>query len=231
MTRHLLSLLLGLAVIAPAAAQKPSPSPAEDPSTYVPEIARASAGEGNDAFAKGDYKTARHAYRRVLELVPNNLVALVNLGLVEFRAGNPQEAEKYLKQAVQLRLETGPAWLTLGMIELDQGRIDEAFAALSQAVLYEATNARAHNYLGVVLGRKGWIDGAEEELRRAVEIDPDARDAHYNLAVIYLQETPPAIELARRHYFRAIELGGAPDAAIEKTLGTPLAKPSPTSAP
>ena len=231
MTLRLLSLLAGLAVLGLAGAQTPSPSPAVDPATFVPDIARASAGEGNDAFAKGDYKAARHAYLRVLELVPNNLVALVNLGLVEFRAGNPKEAEKYLKQAVQLRLETGPAWLTLGMMELDQGRIDEAFAALSQAVLYEGSNARAHNYLGVVLGRKGWIDGAEQELRRAVELDPAARDAHYNLAVIYLQETPPAIELARRHYFRALELGGAPDAAIEKTLGTPVEKSTPTPAP
>ncbi|MDD5201370.1 MAG: tetratricopeptide repeat protein [Terrimicrobiaceae bacterium] len=208
---------------APAPAASPAPTP--DPAQYVPEVARSAAGEGNSAFVKGDFKTARRAYRRVLELVPNNLVGLVNLGLVEFRSGNPAEAEKLLKQAVQERLETGAAWLTLGMMYFDQNRIEEAFAALSQAVLYDGANARAHNYLGVVLGRKGWLDGAEAELRRAVEIDPEARDAHYNLAVIYLQRKPPAFELARRHYFRSIELGAPADPDIEKNLTAP--KPTP----
>lgn len=195
--------------------------------TFVPEVARTVAKEGNDAFTKGDYRAARRAYRQVLELAPGNLVGLVNLGLVEFRDGNVKEAEKLLKQAVRQRLETGAAWLTLGMIYFDQQRLDEAFAALSQAVLYDDANARAHNYLGAVLGRKGWLDGAEAELRRAVGIDPQNRDAHYNLAVIYLQRKPPAIELARRHYFRSIELGAPADPAIEKTLRTPTATPKP----
>lgn len=196
-----------------------------DPTTYVPVEARSAAAEGNSAFEKGDYDTARKAYRRVLTLAPDNLVGLVNLGLVEFRAGNSAEAEKLLKRAVQTRLETGAAWLTLGMLCYDQGRLDEAHAALAQAVLYDPGNARTHNFLGVTLGRKGWLDGAEAELRRAVEIDPRARDSHYNLAVIYLQRKPPAIELARRHYFRAVELGAAPDPAIEKTLRDNAPKP------
>ncbi len=212
--------LIAIAFLARASAAEE----AADPAKFVPEIARSVAAEGNDAFAKGDYQAARHAYRKVLELAPDNLVGLVNLGLVEFRAGNAAEAEKLLKQAVQRRLDTGAAWLTLGMIYFEKGRTEEAFAALSQAVLHDEANPRAHNYLGVVLGRKGWLDGAEAELRRAVEIDPSNRDAHYNLAVIYLQRKPPAIELARRHYFRSIELGAPADPAIEKTLSTPAPK-------
>lgn len=199
--------------------------PAPDPATFVPLAARAAAAEGNAAFEKGDYPAARRAYQRVLELAPGNLVGLVNLGLVEFRAGRPAEAEKLLKQAVQQRLETGPAWLTLGMIYSEQNRLDEAHAALAQAVLHEPRNARAHNFLGAVLGRKGWRDAAEAELRRALEIDPTARDSHYNLAVIYLQRKPPAIELARRHYYRAVELGVPADPAIEKTLRSAPAVP------
>ena len=51
-----------------------------------------------------------------------------------------------------------------------------------------------------------------------MELDPSYSDAHYNLAVFYLEEKPPAVELARRHYFRAIELGAEKDPAIEKVL-------------
>ncbi len=210
--RRGLAALAALALPVLGRAQEPNPA------AYVPQVARAVAAEGNEAFSKGDYKAARHSYEKVLELAPGNLLALVNLGLIEFRSGNADAAEKRLKQAIQQRLETGPAWLTLGMIYFQNNQLDEAFAALSQAVLYDSGNPRAHNYLGVVLGRKGWLDGAEAELRRAVGIDEAYRDAHYNLAVIYLQRKPPAYELARRHYFKSIELGAPADREIEKTL-------------
>jgi len=222
MKRRLLSMAACLLAGVIHAQDEPAP---QDPSTFVPQVARAVAGEGNDSFNKGDYKSAKMSYLKVLDLAPGNLVALVNLGMIEFRSGNSDAGEKYLKQAIGERMETGPAWFTLGMIYFGQDRVEEAYGALSQAVVYDRANARAHNYLGVVLGRKGWLDGAEAELRRAVEIDPGYRDAHYNLAVIYLQRHPPTIELARRHYFRSIELGGKPDPAIEKSLTVPAAKP------
>ena len=189
---------------------------------FVIELAGA---EGNRAFEAKDYATARRAYERVLSLDPKNQMGLVNLGMVEFYSGDPAKSENLLKQAVRQRLETAPAWLTLGMIYMDQNRFREALAALSQATLLDPQNPRARNFLGVVIGREGWIDGAQQELRRAVELNPDYADAHYNLAVFYLQEKPPAIELARRHYFKARELGLENDDAMEKVFKTTSPKP------
>jgi Tfp pilus assembly protein PilF len=111
------------------------------------------------------------------------------------------------------------------MIYMDQNRFPEALAALSQAALHDPNNPRVRNFLGVVVGREGWIYGAQQELRRAVELDPAYADAHYNLAVFYLQEKPPATELAKRHYFKAIELGVEKDTSMEKVFH--LAKPKP----
>lgn len=185
---------------------------------FVPTIAKEAAAEGNAAFARNDLVRARKAYEKVLDLAPDNVLGLVNLGVVEFAAGNTERSEELLKKAVRLRLENAPAWLTLGIISMDRDQLDEALAALAQAVLYDPQNARARNFLGVVLGRKGWLDGAQAELRRAVELDPSYADAQFNLAAFYLEEKPPVIELARRHYVRAIELGAKPDPDIEKVL-------------
>lgn len=192
---------------------------------FVPDAMRDAMAEGNEAFAKKDLPTARRAYERVLNVVPNDVLGLVNLGVVEFSAGNTTRAEELLKKAVQTRIETSAAWLTLGLIYMDQERQDEALAALTQATLYDPTNARARNFLGVVIGRRGWVDGAQTELRRAVELDANYSDAHFNLAVFYLESRPPAIELARRHYFRAIELGAEKDASIEKRLNSVAVNP------
>src|ERR1700754_4662003 len=197
-----LSILLGNAAV-----RAQQPTPPSDEGRYVPEVAREAAAEGSAAFARSDFERARRAYLKVVALAPDNLLGLINLGVVEYSLKKFDEAEKHLKRAVQLKIDAAPAWLTLGIIYMDQNRLDEALAALAQATLYDPRNPRARNYLGVVIGRKGWIDGAQVELRKAVEIDPSYSDAHYNLAVFYLEARPPSTELARRHYFRAIELG------------------------
>jgi len=208
------ALCAGLLAGAPFALPAQSPPDGK----FIPEIAREAAAEGNGAFLRKDYAAARKAYQRVLDLVPDSLVGLVNLGVVEFYSGNPARSEELLKKAVSLRMENPAAWLTLGMIYMDREKFDDALPALAQAVVQDPRNPRARNFLGVVIGRKGWIDGAQSELRRAVELDPDYADAHYNLAAFYLEGKPPAIELARRHYYRALELGAEKDASIEKVL-------------
>jgi tetratricopeptide (TPR) repeat protein len=225
-----LCLFLFFGLFAASAPLPGQTDPSVDEGRYVPEVAREAAAEGNAAFAQRDYERARRAYLKVVDLAPDNLLGLINLGVVEYSLKKFEEAESHLKRAVRLKLDAAPAWLTLGIIYLDQNRLDEALAALAQATLYDPRNARARNYLGVVVGRKGWIDGAQVELRRAVEIDPNYSDAHYNLAVFYLEGRPPSTELARRHYFRALELGAEPDPEIEQRLKASAAA-SPTVKP
>ena len=224
-------LFLALGILATSSTLRAQPAPSANDGRYVPEVAREAAAEGNAAFARRDFERARRAYARVLDLAPDNLLGLINLGVVEYSLKKLEDAESRLRRAVQIKLDAAPAWLTLGIIYMDQNRLDEALAALAQATLYDPRNARGRNYLGVVVGRKGWIDGAQAELRKAVEIDPSYSDAHFNLAVFYLEGKPPSIELARRHYYRALELGAQPDPEIEKTLKTapltaPTAKPA-----
>ena len=100
----------------------------------------------------------------------------------------------------------------------DEDKLDAALAALAQAVFLDPKNARAHHYLGVTIGRKGWYSGAEDEMRKAIELQPDYAEAHFNLALFYLQRQPPAIELARRHYQKALDLGAAPDAEVARKI-------------
>lgn len=198
---------------------------AEEQKKFIPQVLAEALAEGNRAFTAKDYPAARRAYEQALAVDPDNLVALVNLGMAEFQSGDNIKARDLLEKAVRLRLDTAPAWLTLGIIHMDSDRFPEALAALSQATLLDPENPRARNFLGVVIGRQGWIDGAQQELRRAVELDPAYADAHYNLAAFYLEEKPPAVELARRHYFKALELGVEKDTAMEKVLQSSKPKP------
>jgi Flp pilus assembly protein TadD len=173
------------------------------------------------AMAKGDLNSARQDFLKVLQSVPDNVPTMINLGLVEYRSKNLEAAAERLGIAVKLAPDSSLGWLILGIVQYDRGRYDNALAALAQAAVLEPKNAMVHQYLGVTIGQKGWYSGAEDEMRKAIEIDPSYAEAHFNLAVFYLQRNPPAVELARRHYQRALELGAAPDPDLEKSLTPP----------
>jgi tetratricopeptide (TPR) repeat protein len=175
----------------------------------------------NGAFEKGDLAAARGYYERVLTLAPGSPAARINLGLIAYRQRRFEDAENILREVIRGYPESGLAWLILGIVYYDQDKLEAALAALAQAVWLEPKDARAHHYLGVAIGRRGWYSGAEDEMRKALELQPDYAEAHYNLAVFYLQRNPPALELARRHYQKSLDLGAAPDADTEKLLGTP----------
>jgi len=201
-----------------AAAAVDSEKPPTGDLEFFPKQAQHFALQGNQEFAAGDYESAEKSYRKVLELAPENLLGLVNLGTVLYRLGKYEDSEKTLKRAIERQVASPAAWMTLGFMYLEQERLDEATAAFAQAVVFDPGNARVRNYYGVTIGRKGWYHGAESELRKAVEIDPAYSEAHFNLAVFYLERTPPATELARRHYQRALELGAPNDPVVDQLL-------------
>lgn len=175
-------------------------------------------GEGIGAFQAGNFEGAREAYLRVLKIEPDNLPALVNLGAAEYRLGNAAEAERLLRRSLQIKPDNPTAWLNLGILYLGRNEPMRSLAAIAQAVAQAPGDPVARNYLGVAAGRNRWFDAAEAELRRAIELRPDYADAHFNLAVFCLERHPPAVELARRHYRKARDLGAAPDRLVEQAL-------------
>ena len=199
---------------------------AEDTNTLpmlTPE-ARDAIEQGLAQFRDNKFDEAEKTFQKVTEMVPNHPMGWINLGSVEYRLGKLDEAEKSLRKAVHLDPEVAQTWLTLGIVSYNKNEPEAALAALSQAVYLDSSNARAHMYLGVLMRKRGWLDAAEDELRKAVELDETYAEAQFNLAIIYTERTPPALELARRHYYRALALGAAADPDLEKLLKRSPAK-------
>lgn len=215
-----------LALAFPAGAAEPPSTTALGPAeniqepgkTKVSDEAQKLSKQAISKLEKGDSEGARKDFEKVLTLVPGNLPTLINLGLVEYRQKKLTDAEVHLKAAVKGASESGLPWLILGVVQFEQGKLEAAFASLAMSAYLEPKDARTHHYLGVVMGSKGWYSAAEDEMRKAIELAPEYAEAHYNLAVFYLERQPPAVELARRHYYKSIDLGGAPDPEIEKKL-------------
>lgn len=186
--------------------------------TSNPEAARAVAAEAAKKYAQQQLTEAEKGFQEALRLDPNKVEYLNRLASVKTRLGKSTEAETLLAESLQHQLENPTAWLLLGMNQLEEHQNEKAFASLVQAVLYDPKNAHAQNYLGIAAERNHWNDISESSLRKAAELDPNYADAHFNLAVYYLQLTPPLIEVARRHYQRALDLGTPRDPKIDEMI-------------
>lgn len=174
--------------------------------------------QANSDDEKKKFTAAEKKYQQERALAPEDIESLNHLANVKIQLNKFDETEQLLRRSIQKKLENPNAWLLLGMTYLQEQRIDEAFAALIQATLYDPKNARAHHYLGIAAGRKQWREVSEVSLRKAIELDPNDADAHFNLAIYYMQQHPPVIEVARRHYERALELDAPHDPTMDAIM-------------
>lgn len=169
-------------------------------------------------FATRQYDKAEEAYQQVLRRDDKNVTTLANLASIQVELKRYDEAEKNVRKALELAPDDVFSLTVLGQMKFTQGKNDEALDALSRAAKLAPDNAGVQNLLGLTLSEKGLRGPAETALRRAIQIDPRFGDAHRNLAVIYLNQQPPLVELARWHYQKAIAAGSASNAKIEKML-------------
>jgi tetratricopeptide (TPR) repeat protein len=179
---------------------------------------RDTAQQAADLFKNQRYDDAAAKYQDIIDKYPESLYAWSNLGVVRFQQGKMPEALKALQRAVSLSPTDSFSYQNLGIVYYQMGQYENAISALERALALDPTNAKSHNYLGCACSQKGWSEVAEKEFLKAIEIDDSFGDAHFNLALVYATEKPPALEMARRHYKRALELGISPDPRLEKLL-------------
>ncbi len=174
--------------------------------------------EARDQFVKGNFAEAENLYQKFVELQPNSVVALANLGVAQFRQGKLTAAQLALEKAIAVDPKDAFSLTTLGAVMIEQSRIEDAIGYLERANESQADDPITLNYLGVASSQLGQFGKAEQSLRRAITVNPEYAEAHFNLAVIYATAKPPSIALAKRHYEKALELGSTPDQRLAAML-------------
>jgi tetratricopeptide (TPR) repeat protein len=187
------------------------------PTKLPPELAEL-AQKGAAASANMNWKEARQAYLEMVAKAPDNALAYANLGVAEYQLGNMLAASGNVQQSLLINPTIAVNWQTLGLIQYDRGELNLAISSLTRAIHESPKNALSRLYLAAVVRDYGWREAAITELQRAVELDPQLEDAHYNLAITYLELRPPKLELAKRHYYAAVDLGAEASPEIESVL-------------
>jgi len=85
--------------------------------------------QADDLFTQKRYGEAITAYRKLLDLAPDNADTFNDLGLALHYAGRSAEALQVLEQGAARDAGFQRIWLTLGFVRVQLGRIDEARTA------------------------------------------------------------------------------------------------------
>ena len=186
----------------------------------LPSATQVLASQAATAFSKRDWNAARKAYREMLDLDPQNALAWANLGAVEQQSRNLDKAVEAFENSVRYNPQLIQSWIAAGLIYSIRGDRYKAVSLFTRAIHEDPLDARAHNYLAIEAQALGWRDTAISELQRAIEIRGDYGLAHFNLAAMYLDQTPPSKILAKKHYDEALKLGVEKDEVMERKLAT-----------
>jgi Tfp pilus assembly protein PilF len=122
-----------------------------------------------------DYDGALARYRAVLEVKPDNIVALNNLAyLLAVRKGQPAGAIGYAEQAMAATGGRSPEIAdTLAWVQHLLGRDREAVPILERVVKAAPSGAEYRLHLAVVYAAVGRLDAAATELKEALRLRPE----------------------------------------------------------
>jgi tetratricopeptide (TPR) repeat protein len=170
------------------------------------------AGTANERT--GDHAGAERAFRRGLELAPNDAEILNALGWTLFQEGRTQEAVAEYERAVAADPRHAKSHNNLALALVELGRLDEA-ASHFRTSLELQPKAEIWSDYGFTMARLGKRDEALAAYARALALDPACPSAHLNLAVVAIQTGNYAD--AEKHYRQA--LPGRPTAETHNGLG------------
>ena len=140
--------------------------------------------------------------------------AHLNLGLLQARRGQPDEAEAQYRTALRLEPDFVPALVNLADLDRARGRDQDGVGLLRQALRTEPNNAEAHHALGLLLVRQRKYAEALPELRARQRPRAGQRPLRLRLC--------GGSQFYRRAH-RGLGVAGARPCAASRQSGTALA--------
>jgi len=149
---------------------------------------------------------------------PTDLETIIETATRLLVSGEAGRARVILLQGLRLDPDHVTTRVLLGVAQCMAKNFGDAVFLLQQLVEDVPDNPHAHVTLATAFFGLGRVADAAREMEKALKLAPDLSEAHFNMAQILLRRTPPDHDGARRHYRKSIDLGGAPEDALELVL-------------
>jgi tetratricopeptide (TPR) repeat protein len=206
-----------------------------------PDDSRLNRLQGEVLLYSGKKVEAEAAFRRAIELDPNDLSGYQNLARYLAITGRPSEVLATYEEALKQNPDSAPLHMVVGSLYELQSRTEEAMARYEEAIRLDPGLAVARNNLAYLLTEEGGdLDRALDLAQEAKALLPDNPNAADTLgwvlykknlpsaAIGYLKEAAsgfraedPELALVRYHLALAYEANGEPEQALQ-TLETAI---------
>lgn len=171
----------------------------------IPDKAHKELIKSEESQLRGETQEALRHLERALELYPEYVDALNNLGTYHHRSANYDRSIKYFTRATELAPEFFAGWVNLGGSLLAVGRLEPALEANKQAIKLRPSDALANSQMGMSYFYMRRFDEAKQYFQKALSVDPSsANRPHLFLAHIAHVEGRP--EEARTYIGNYLEL-------------------------
>jgi tetratricopeptide (TPR) repeat protein len=158
---------------------------------------------------KGKYEEAIVAWKKALELNPDEASVHLNLGVTLARLGRPDEAVVEYRKALEINPDDAETHYRFGMSLADMGKFDEAVAeyekglALRPKDAKDADLATVYDFLGRARAGKGDMAAAVKDFEKATQLNPGFGPHLYDYALALTQlnrfdEAQQAVEASLR---------------------------------
>ena len=156
---------------------------------------------------KGQTDAALADAQKIVQEMPNNAQAQLQLGRLYLRKGDWQNAYTALDQSVKLAPGDAEAQARLGTAAQYVGKKPEALAAYKKAVELDPKNVDYRTTYGLLLGVNGQADAGAAELQKVVSTPGySSSDGYVNLGWLYRNTEPKKVDQSIAAYKKALEL-------------------------
>jgi Flp pilus assembly protein TadD len=147
---------------------------------------------GARALEVGDLSTAEASLSVALEYAPRFVEAWTNLGYVELRRGNFEQARRDFVKARDLNPDVPTPHHALGVVADKEGLGQEAEKRYRAALAVDPGFAPARTNLARLLYARGQYEDAREQFERLEQIAPGAAEAWAGRAEVLIELGRPA---------------------------------------
>jgi tetratricopeptide (TPR) repeat protein len=142
----------------------------------------ASAEALDDASGLG---RAEEAYKRLLELKPEDAMVWAKLAELLRESGRPVDARVAFERALQLDPKIGHAWTGVAQSYADDHDFEKAESVLREGIrIFGNSNPDFHVCLGLVQAQTDRTPAAKSAFERAISLEPGFLNAWFNLGVV-----------------------------------------------
>jgi Tfp pilus assembly protein PilF len=140
--------------------------------------------EGLAAMRANDNRTAIAAFRRALDIDPNQHAIWANLAEAQSRSGSLGQAEASCRRAVDLKPADATYRNNYAIILAKIGKRDDAWTQLEEAARLDPSNGGQYFFnLGAILVNASQNDDASRAFARSIEMNPNYAESHYQYAL------------------------------------------------